>query len=290
MMDRPPRSSGKVATMKRVVLIHFKPEQAAERLKELRRAGHDSEYVEAKSYRWLRGIRDNPPEAIVIDLTHLPSHGKAVGAALRGYAATRTVPLIFVGGDPKKTAGVRAALPDATFTSWEDVGQAIENSQPLLQPVRPTFDYSSTPLPKKLGINVGSRVMLIGAPETFEETLGPLPEGAEIVSSGRPDVLVVFTTTRAELELRFSRALNRADAKTRLWIAWPKKASGVPSDLSGNIVRDCGLGLGWVDYKVCAIDSTWSGFLFAPKKDAGARRLRQAATREESAAKKTNER
>jgi hypothetical protein len=131
---------------------------------------------------------------------------------------------------------------------------------------RVTAGYSSTPLPRKLGIKAGSKVMLIGAPDTLEETLGALPEGAEIVRTGKPDVLLVFTTTRAELDLRFSKALSRVQEKTRLWIAWPKKASGVKSDLDEKAVRDLALSLGWVDYKVCAIDSTWSGLLFAPKR------------------------
>ena len=132
--------------------------------------------------------------------------------------------------------------------------------------------------------------MVIDAPEEFEDTLGVLPAGAEFVKSGTPDVMVVFTHSQAELELRFAKAVTRVGEKTRLWIAWPKKTSGVQSDLNGDSVRKFGLEMGWVDYKVCAIDSTWSGYAFARKKEAGARGLRPAAIREEIAAKKSTER
>ncbi|HYP05370.1 MAG TPA: hypothetical protein VER03_03975 [Bryobacteraceae bacterium] len=166
-----------------------------------------------------------------------------------------------------KTGTVRAAVPDAVFTDRDRAGRDIDHLPTVVATrVRTSAGYSGTPLPKKLGIMGGFRVMAIGAPDSFEETLGALPEGAAFAHAGRPDVLVVFTTTQAELEARFPKAIQRADEKTRLWIAWPKKASGVRSDLNEDAVRNFGLGLGWVDYKVCAIDATWSGLLFAPRK------------------------
>jgi CheY-like chemotaxis protein len=276
--------------MKRVVLIHFNEDDVPRRMEQLRRAGHQPEYVAPKDFRSLKTIRADPPDAVVIDFARLPSHGKEVAMALQQYAATRTVPIVFIEGDPAKTDKVRSAVPGAVFTTWENAAKVIEAVKPVPAPVRVTGTYSGTSLPKKLGIREASKVMTIASPDGFEEMLEPMPEGAEFVRTGTPDVLIVFTTTQAELELRFAKALSRVGEKTKLWMAWPKKTSGVQSDLNEDAVRNFGLGIGWVDYKVCAIDNTWSGLALAPKKDAGASGLRHAAPREELAAKKTNAR
>jgi hypothetical protein len=127
--------------------------------------------------------------------------------------------------------------------------------------------YSGTPLPKKLGIKSGMVVGLVGAPETFDETLGELP--ADVVlrwsARGRPDLVIWFPSTRRELERRVDR-LGEIASGGGLWIAWPKQASGVKTDLSEQAVRATGLGAGLVDYKICAIDATYSGLKFARRK------------------------
>jgi hypothetical protein len=123
--------------------------------------------------------------------------------------------------------------------------------------------YSGTPLVQKLGIKAGHRVGLLNAPEEFERTLGPLPEGAATTrpAAGKQpfDVIVLFLTKRAALEREFGSAAERLARAGGLWIAWPKKASGVPTDLTENILREVCLPSGLVDNKVCAIDETWSG-------------------------------
>lgn len=121
--------------------------------------------------------------------------------------------------------------------------------------------YSGTPLPRKLGIKEEHVVAFPGAPPAFSQALGELPEGVHV--KGRAvaplDVAVFFTKRRAELERRFD-ALGRALVpEGGLWIAWPKKASGVPTDMTEDVVREVALPRGWVDNKVCAIDETWSG-------------------------------
>ncbi len=126
------------------------------------------------------------------------------------------------------------------------------------------FDvYSSTPLPKKLGIKARSVVALVGAPEGFEETLGELPEGVVLREQphGQPDLTLWFTKSRKDLEHGIEQMGALAD-KGGLWIAWPKKSSGVTSDLSQNVVREVGLAAGLVDYKICSIDQTWSALRF----------------------------
>jgi hypothetical protein len=129
--------------------------------------------------------------------------------------------------------------------------------------------YSGTPLPKKLGIKPGSVVALLGAPPGFaKSTLGPLPEGVSLRSDTRArfDVGLLFAGSRADLARRFPAALRAMGDPCALWLVWPKQASGVPTDLDGNRVRELGLMSGLVDYKVAAIDATWSGLCFARRK------------------------
>ena len=124
--------------------------------------------------------------------------------------------------------------------------------------------YSGTPLPQKLGIKAGARVALVRAPDGFQKTLVPLPEGVTLRSQARGahEVVVFFATRHAELERRFG-ALSRAIVPAGgLWIAWPKRTANVATDLSENLVRDVGLAHGLVDNKVCAVDDTWSGLRF----------------------------
>jgi len=130
-----------------------------------------------------------------------------------------------------------------------------------------TAGYSATPLPKKLGIREKCPVLLVNAPARFERKLEPLPEGADYVEdAASARVAVVFAASQAALVRDFRPLTKALPEKSALWIAWPKKASGVKTDLSENLVREFGLSAGWVDYKVCAIDETWSGLCFARKK------------------------
>jgi hypothetical protein len=122
--------------------------------------------------------------------------------------------------------------------------------------------YSGTPLPRKLGIKPGHRVVLLGAPDRFEdETLGSLPDGVRVVrrAAGRADVIVAFHTRRAELERRLAVLRALMEPAAGLWIAWPKRASRVETDITEDVVREIALPTGLVDNKVCAIDPTWSG-------------------------------
>jgi len=122
--------------------------------------------------------------------------------------------------------------------------------------------YSGTPLPRKLGINPGHRVLVLDAPERFtEHTLGDLPDGVALGSTarGKADVIVAFHDRRAVLARRMARLRELMEPAAGLWIAWPKRASGVPTDLTEDAVRELALEHRLVDNKVCAIDATWSG-------------------------------
>ena len=121
--------------------------------------------------------------------------------------------------------------------------------------------YYGTPLPRKLGIREGDAVALVRAPAGFRDTLAELPDGVRLRERlGRDhEVIVAFFTRRAELERRFDRLASALDVDGGLWIAWPKRASGVATDITEDTVRDVALPRGLVDNKVCAIDETWSG-------------------------------
>ncbi len=129
--------------------------------------------------------------------------------------------------------------------------------------------YSGTPLPKKLGIREEHSIALLDAPDGFADTLGPLPDGVLVRRSarGRNDVIVSFHTTRAGFEKRLPVAMRALDVAGGLWIAWPKRASGVPTDMTEDVVRAVGLPTGMVDNKVCAIDDTWSGLRLVLRKE-----------------------
>ena len=122
--------------------------------------------------------------------------------------------------------------------------------------------YSTTPLPQKLGIKTGARVLLLSAPVDFESTLGELPDGATITTRAGTtpaQVIILFCKDLKTLQSRFDTARAALDESGGLWIAWPKKASGIKTDLTENTIRDFALDAGLVDNKVCAIDGTWSG-------------------------------
>ncbi|HUQ40139.1 MAG TPA: DUF3052 domain-containing protein [Acidimicrobiales bacterium] len=122
-----------------------------------------------------------------------------------------------------------------------------------------TVGYSGTPLPTKLGIRDGGRVALLGAPDDL--VLEPLAPGVRIgrrLSAGL-DVVVLFVTRRADYERRFDAVVAALTPAGGFWVAWPKKASGVTTDLTENVIRDIAIDRGLVDNKVCAIDDVWSG-------------------------------
>lgn len=127
-----------------------------------------------------------------------------------------------------------------------------------------TTGYSGTPLAKKLGVKEGFRVALVGAPKGFRGELEGLPKNVEFVTSVETslDLIVFFAKTRAELLGNFSRLAEQLAPAGMLWISWPKKASGVATDLSDGIVRQIGLDAGLVDTKVCAVNEVWSGLKF----------------------------
>ena len=123
--------------------------------------------------------------------------------------------------------------------------------------------YSGTPLVKKLGIKDGYNILIANAPTGFEQQL-QLPEGVTLngKARGSRDFVLFFAKTQHVLEKEFSRYAAKLTPAGMLWVSWPKKTSGVQSDLNENVVREIGLAKGMADVKVCAIDEVWSGLKF----------------------------
>ncbi|MCB1051816.1 MAG: hypothetical protein KDC71_14555 [Acidobacteria bacterium] len=211
-------------------------------------------------------------DAILIDCNRLPSHCLEVAIALRMSKKTRFFPLIFLSDTPEKFEKIRAVLPDAQFGQASDLDAILSHvkQNPLEAPIVPASvlaGYSKTPLAKKLGIKVGMHVSLYQAPEAIEAVLQPLPDGVDLqfhpASAG--DLVLWFAEDLAQLEMLpdFLAQLGQQG----IWIIWPKKSSVLASDIDGNAVRSMGLAHGLVDFKVCALNDTWSGLKFVRRKN-----------------------
>jgi len=259
--------------MQRVRLIHWKESEAEEKVEYLKNAGYkvESSLLDPDS---LRQMRQDPPAAFVIDLSRLPSQGRDFALGIRINKATRYVPLVFVGGELKKVEGIQELLPDAVYTQWDQIDEPLRKAidSPPTNPVVPASimeGYSGTPLPKKLGIKENAIVALVNAPNGIQETLGELPEGAVLRSGLQSigDLTLWFVRSRAELEKGMRKMVDFGES-AGLWIIWPKKSSGMESDLTQNIVRKIGLASGLVDFKISAIDKIWAGLRFTKRKTA----------------------
>ncbi len=146
-----------------------------------------------------------------------------------------------------QSVDINSPYGESEIASYEDFNNAMAG-------------YSGTPLIKKLGIKEGFSIALIEAPADVTKELGISPKK----SNGNPplDYVHLFVKTQAELKTKFPLWAAKLTPAGMLWISWPKKTSGVPSDLNENIIRDIGLAAGLVDVKVCAVNEIWSGLKF----------------------------
>lgn len=265
--------------MPRVRLIHWKAQEAEPCIAKLRRAGFTVEYEERPDYSHMRDWRKSPPDAFVVDLTRLPSHGREVATALRNYRDTRSVPLLFLDGEEEKVERARQTLPDAEFTTSRALIAAVKRAignrgRKDVPPVRPAAmmeRYGSRSVAEKLGIKPNQKIALLDPPAHLEAIIDGLPEGVEWVEADddRPEMGLYFVADADRVRSAFGLAKRQKNLK-KLWIARRKplgkaKAS-VAATVSEDLVRETGIELGFVDYKVCAISDLWSGLLFARKK------------------------
>ena len=134
--------------------------------------------------------------------------------------------------------------------------------------------YSGTPLPKKLGIKTGARVVALNAPRDYRTLVAPWPDGATLAArpDAKTDLVHLFVVERARLASEANRLREILKPDAVLWVSWPKKAAKVPTDITEDVIREVALPMGWVDVKVCAVDAVWSALKLVVRKE-----LRQRA-------------
>ncbi|MBI1938042.1 MAG: hypothetical protein HYS25_07935 [Ignavibacteriales bacterium] len=258
--------------MYKIKLIHWDQTEAEEKARLINSLGCETDFESIRDPQTFKRIKTNPPDFFVIDLSRIPSHGKEIAVGLRQLKSTRNVPIIFTEGEPEKVEKIKTLLPDAIYSSWKTIRSALdkaEQQKDIEKVVPPSMmdRYSTAPLVKKLGIKENTKVALINAPKNFKKTLDELPKSVKMLTSLKDtaDIIIWFTRSREEFDLGFFDILERIDTN-KLWVATPKKTSGVVTDINQNIVRNICLNEGLVDFKVCAIDKTWSGLLFTKRK------------------------
>jgi CheY-like chemotaxis protein len=250
--------------MPRVLVIHYEVAEASILASRLRREDFEAEVYTARGAAGFRSIRASPPDAIVIDLSRMPSYGRAIGALLREQKSTRGIPLVFLEGDPAKTPLLRHVLPDAVVTNVLRIGPVLRKAilHPPLEPAVP--DPTRLPLTGKLRIKEGSTVALRHAPEDFLTKLGPPPEGARF--NCRPayaDSVILFVKSVASLGRELPSLASGMRRGRTIWVMWPKKSSGVASDLTSVKIVEMCCAFGLSGYKTCAVDDTWSAMAVA---------------------------
>jgi CheY-like chemotaxis protein len=284
--------------MARICVFHWNAEEARSLLTVLEAAGHSVEHHgRMASYR---EVRANPPEAIVIDLSRLPSHGRELAIFFRGSKSTRHIPIVFVGGEAEKVDRIRKLLPDAAYATLARVRGVLKSAlaNPPANPVKAAqmmdrWGHRTTA--QKLGIAKDSRVAVIDPPSGYAQAVGDLPQGAcfdEETTEGCP-VSLWFVHGVPEFHAALPR-MRKLAAHSRLWILWrknkrartgPARPSGSQrahedsvepgsvvrakdngDGLDGNLIRAGCVAVGLVDYKICSVDDDWSGMVFAVKK------------------------
>jgi hypothetical protein len=256
--------------MPRVRIVHWKGSQAGPLVEACRACGFEVEYDDLKFADLAKMIRARPPDALAIDLTCLPSHGRDAATYLRRTKYARSIPLVFVDGEPEKVEAVRRQLPDATFTTRKRICASIKTACAKGVPVDPVIPpgvmerYGSRTVAQKLGIKEGSTVAVIDAPRDYAAALGALPEGVEIAEDPASVEAVTLWFVRDSREYQAGlRAMQAIAARTKLWVVWRK---GVKDGLTDRKVREAAIEAGLVDYKICAVNEQWSAMAFARRK------------------------
>ena len=248
--------------MPRVRLVCWDREREAKHRASAQAAGFEVDEADVPPSKLITHIRLTQPDAVVIDLDRLPSHGRTVAVLLRTTKSTRAIPLVFAGGEEAKVARVRSDLPDAVFGPWARVPalirEAIRKQSPAPSvPPKYMEQFHGAPLEKKLGLVEGTAV--VGAPESFLERIG-IPVDPRV--SKKTKLAIWFIRSRAELE----REMEFMALHPPLWIAFPKQSSTLRTDFNQHDVRRAASVAGLVDNKVCAIDDDWSAIRFAQRR------------------------
>ena len=258
--------------MAQIRLVCWDPDAAREHARALKKAGFTVNASPLRTSGLIGQIRDDPPAVILIDLDRLPSHGRAVAIVVHSGKSTAHIPIVFAGGEEAKVKTAREQAPWAHFTDWPAVAAALKKAlrKPMAAaPAKPYMkQYAGSSLMKKLGFKPKMRTALLGAPEGFEEQLGDLPEGVEFETKVSPQtkMAIWFVRSLRELATETEYLSARLPEGASLWIVYPKQTSRFKVDFTQYEVRGAGLDAGLVDYKICAVDSDWTGLKFARKK------------------------
>ena len=258
--------------MKRVSVVHWKVEEAGPLLETLRAAGYDAQHDRRPFPKVLRGIREAQPDAVVIDLSRVPSHGRELAVELRGSKTARHIPIVFVNGEEEKVEAIRALLPDAVYTTQGRLKAAVRQAlaSPVTAPVVPKkmMDrFASRTVAQKLGIREGCSVGLVDPPVDYRVVLGDFPPGVTVEEEPAAPLAVTlwFIRDAHSYRSRLGRMRQWA-ARTKLWVIWPKGAERADTGIDSNVVRESGIEVGLVDYKICSVNAVWSAMAFAAKK------------------------
>jgi CheY-like chemotaxis protein len=263
-----------------VRIVHWKAPEAGPLIEACQACGLDVEYDDVQFGALAKIIRAKPPDAIVIDLNCLPSHGREAAIYLRRTKYARHIPLVFVDGAPEKVEIVRQQLPDATFTVSSARKQLCSRikaacAKGVQDPVLPPGAmerYGSRTVAQKLGIREGSSVALIDPPREYAAALGVLPANVKLVEfKDAPDsvhAVALWFVRDPNAYQAAMRGIQAIAGRTKLWIVWRKRGAdkAKPDGLTDNLIREAALEAGLVDYKICAVDARWSAMAFARRK------------------------
>jgi CheY-like chemotaxis protein len=257
--------------MTRIRVIHFKAAEAGSLIEGLRTAGHEVEYDQKVDTALFRVIRSAPPNAFVIDLTRMPSHGRAVAVLMRQSPKTRHIPTVFVDGEAEKIALIRRQLPDAIYTTRAKLRSAVKAalSSRVENPVAPgpIFSYHTRTAAEKIGIPKGATVGVIDPPRDYLRVIGALPDGVEFVEGAQAGCqLLLWFLHNPDTYLEMLPRMRAWVAKARLWVLWKKGGTTRAGAVTQPLIREAAMEMGLVDYKICSVDKTWSGIALTLKK------------------------
>jgi hypothetical protein len=259
--------------MPQIRLVSWDPDKAREHARALKKAGFTVDASPLKTGRLIGKFRDNPPRVVLIDLDRLPSHGRAVAVMLRSAKSTGHLTIVFAGGVEEKIRRAREQVAGAIFCDWAGAASALKNAlkhPPAPRPLQKSYmeHYAGSSLVQKLGFKPNMRTALLVAPDGFEEQLGELPEGVEFETKigARTQMAIWFVRSLRELAEEIDYISVQLPEGVSIWIVYPKQTSCIKVDFNQTDVRAIGLAAGLVDYKICAVDSDWTGLKFVRKR------------------------
>jgi CheY-like chemotaxis protein len=261
-----------MAGMPRIRLLHWKAKEAGGHIETLREAGHRVEYEERLRPALMKNWRESPPDAFVIDLSRMPSHGREIAIALRQSPRTRYIPIVFCGGDEEKVEKIRAVLPDAAYCELSKLSSTLRKAlakRPVnpVKPVQMMDRYASRTAAQKLGIKDSSTLALIDSPRDGLQVIGELPPGVEILDGDAIASVTLCFARDAHSLLATLSAVRTLASRSKLWILWRKGGSVARGDVTETLLRRNAIDLGLVDYKICSVNEVWSAMLFAARRE-----------------------